>query len=237
MPRSWGDFGYISGALDDMDTNRLRYVDAREWFKKVLYYNSDTMYYCADVMEIAHTLAYFEGKGLDILGTLAIDKYLIDNHKCLSWYYIRNWESTYASAMAVVINTWRDTVKDSLKTPLDTTLPSIDELGLAILRGQNAVISRNTFGNVLINYFSATTNPFITETTLDFTLNRMSYIQLAIYDVLGRLVWGDGDGRGSSLEAGEHAVHIDGKDLPVGILYARISTGFGEVRTVKLVHE
>jgi hypothetical protein len=63
----------------------------------------------------------------------------------------------------------------------------------------------------------------------------MAYIQLAIYDVIGRLVWGDG--RGSSLEAGEHTVHIDGTKLLSGTLYARISTGFGEVRTVKLVHE
>ena len=32
-------------------------------------------------------------------------------------------------------------------------------------------------------------------------------------------------------------MHIDGKNLPSGTLYARISTGFGEVKTVKLVHD
>ena len=83
--------------------------------------------------------------------------------------------------------------------------------------------------------FTSSPNPFIKSTTLEFTLNRMAYITLAIYDELGRLVWGDG--RGSSLEAGTHDIQIDGSSLPGGTLYARITTGFGEVKTVKLVHE
>jgi hypothetical protein len=63
----------------------------------------------------------------------------------------------------------------------------------------------------------------------------MTYTTIAVYDVLGRLVWGDG--RGSSLEAGEHSIHLDATNFPSGTLYARIATGFGEVKTVKLVHE
>jgi hypothetical protein len=86
------------------------------------------------------------------------------------------------------------------------------------------------------NYLSAQIfpNPFIKETTLEFTLNRMSYVSLAVYDELGRLVWAY---PGSSLEAGMHQVHLDGSILPGGTLYARIATGFGEVKTVKLVHD
>ena len=34
-----------------------------------------------------------------------------------------------------------------------------------------------------------------------------------------------------------HRVYLDGNSLPSGTLYGRISTGFGEVKTVKLVHE
>jgi hypothetical protein len=89
--------------------------------------------------------------------------------------------------------------------------------------------------NDYLNSLTTSPNPFTAKITLKFTLNRMAYTTIAIYDELGRLVWGDG--RGSSLEAGLHTVHIDGKDLPHGTLYARISTGFGEVKTVKLVHE
>ena len=83
--------------------------------------------------------------------------------------------------------------------------------------------------------FTSSPNPFVKATTLEFTLNRMTYITVSVYDELGRLVWGDG--RGSSLEAGTHDIQIDGSKLPSGTLYARIATGFGEVKTVKLVHE
>ncbi|MDP4221601.1 MAG: T9SS type A sorting domain-containing protein, partial [Bacteroidota bacterium] len=83
--------------------------------------------------------------------------------------------------------------------------------------------------------FTSSPNPFIKQTALQFTLTRMTYITIAVYDELGRLVWGDG--KGSSLSAGTHSILIDGSSLPQGTVYARISTGFGEVRTVKLVHE
>jgi hypothetical protein len=85
------------------------------------------------------------------------------------------------------------------------------------------------------NVFSAFPNPSFSETTLMFTLNHTSYVTIVVYDELGRLVWGDG--KGSSLEAGTHVIHLDGSALPSGTLYARIATGFGEVKTVKLVHE
>ena len=85
-----------------------------------------------------------------------------------------------------------------------------------------------------INSFITRPNPFTTEANLDFTLSGNAYVQLAIYDELGRLVWGDGEG--SSSEKGEHSIYIDGRSLPGGTLYARISTGFGQVKTLKLVH-
>ena len=112
---------------------------------------------------------------------------------------------------------------------------TMDELGLGFLDSVNLEVQPIVvFPSISLINFATSSNPFQNETTLYFTLNRMSFIQLTIYDELGRLVWGDG--RGSSVDAGEHTVHID-SSLPSGTLYARISTGFGEVKTLKLVHE
>jgi hypothetical protein len=63
----------------------------------------------------------------------------------------------------------------------------------------------------------------------------MAYIVLTVYDDLGKVVWGNE--KGTSLEAGRHTISLDGASLPRGTLYARISTGFGEVKTLKLVRQ
>ncbi|MBS1904774.1 MAG: T9SS type A sorting domain-containing protein [Bacteroidetes bacterium] len=92
-----------------------------------------------------------------------------------------------------------------------------------------------TSSSGFLSSFTGSPNPFTKETELTYVLNRMTYVTVAIYDELGRMVWGDGKGR--SLDAGTHTIDIDGASLPSGTLYARISTGFGEVKTVKLVHQ
>ena len=118
----------------------------------------------------------------------------------------------------------------------DTTVPSLDSIGLGFLLGHSAVAPTPTVpAGMFVTSLTSTPNPFTAETTLDFTLNGMTYVTVGVYDELGRWVWGDS--HGYSLEAGKHTVHIDGKDLPHGALYARISTGFGEVKTVKVIHE
>ncbi|HET9136153.1 MAG TPA: hypothetical protein VFO76_05905 [Candidatus Kapabacteria bacterium] len=89
--------------------------------------------------------------------------------------------------------------------------------------------------NVFLSSLESFPNPFKKETHLRFHLNRMAYTTIGIYDVLGHQVLGDG--KGKSLEAGDHEVVVDGSLLPDGSIYARIETGFGEVKTVKLVKE
>jgi hypothetical protein len=113
-------------------------------------------------------------------------------------------------------------------------LPSLDSLGLGFLL-KSGVTPTIPFAGQDLGSFTSSPNPFNHGTILEFTLYRMTYTTVAVYDELGKLVWGDG--RGSSLETGVHSVQIDGTNLPSGTLYARISTGFGEVKTVKLVHE
>ncbi|MDP4229120.1 MAG: T9SS type A sorting domain-containing protein, partial [Bacteroidota bacterium] len=133
----------------------------------------------------------------------------------------------------------REFTKDSLSAFQDgydpTQLPPLDSLGLGILLTSDVKSQTSQFSSEHIASLTSIPNPFTKETTLGFTLNRTTYTTIEIYDELGRLIWGDGIGL--SLEAGTHSITVDGKSLPHGTLYARISTGFGEVKTVKLVHD
>jgi hypothetical protein len=206
-------FNHINGAVALMaphDSNR--YSIYRDWLISVLDLNkNDPCYYCITMGSIART---FGGRSY-----FAVENYLRQNHsECWSTQA----DSVYNAQLLSFYNHGGD-----------STLPPLDSIGLGFLLKSS--VSLPTTAHEFLGLAIGSPNPFNKEITLNFTLNRMAYTTIAIYDELGHLVWGDG--RGSSLEAGLHTVHIDGKDLPHGTLYARISTGFGEVKTVKLVHE
>ncbi|MBS1904125.1 MAG: T9SS type A sorting domain-containing protein [Bacteroidetes bacterium] len=161
--------------------------------------------------------------------SLSVIRYLIDNAPCHDSSLI----PFYDRSVALRHQMW---LRGDTTIPEDTALPSLDSIGLdAVLHPPSAVPLPGTDAQVHLASFTGSPNPFTKETELTFVLNRMTYVTLAIYDELGRMVWGDGKGR--SLDAGTHTIHIDGTGLPSGTLYARISTGFGEVKTVKLVHQ
>jgi len=231
---SYGEFVTLDADLDFMDTSLQRWVDGREWFKKVLYYNPDTNYYCADVDDILHTFSYFEGRGQDNLGYLAVIKYLHDSHKCLAYNEIGGYDTTYVHTMNQVISTWRDSVKDSLKTPLDTTLPSIDQLGLGILRGQNAVVSASGANGFIIGDLSLFENPFRNEAILRYHLNQDAMVHVDIFDALGRRMAGEGEGY---KHEGDYQISFDARTWSSGTYYIRVSTMSGEVQTLKAIKE
>src|SRR6187402_1015970 len=138
---SWYEFRYIGASVQYQDGPQERYIGLREWLKKVLYYNIEVPnYYCADVQEIMTSFFYFEGRGKDYLGALAVAKEIYDRGLCQNWDFIYDYGNRYKNTMDQVTKIWRDTVQDSIATPLDTTLPSLEELDLTILRGpQNSV--------------------------------------------------------------------------------------------------
>ncbi|HET9137472.1 MAG TPA: hypothetical protein VFO76_12625 [Candidatus Kapabacteria bacterium] len=155
-------------------------------------------------------------------------KYLLDNSNCTS----PGLEDLYKNTLRSRHESWLsgDTTK-----PEDTTIPSLDQIGLGALLHHNSISPNIASSQIYLASFTSSPNPFKHETHLRFHLNRMAYTTIGIYDVLGHQVWGDG--KGKSLEAGDHEVVVEGSLLPEGSLYARIETGFGEVRTVKLVKE
>ena len=212
---SWDVFPTLDGADQFRSDDTNRYIQYRAWLISILYLNKiQPEYFCSCLGSIGNTYQY-------TTQLLAVWNYLRQYHReC--WGV--GLDKQYAEDSASAAHQGND----------PTHLPLLDSLGLGFLL-KSEVTPTTPFAGQYLASFTSNPNPFINETSLEFTLNRMSYVTLAIYDELGRLVWGDG--RGSSLDAGTHTVQIDGAKLPSGTLYARISTGFGEVKTVKLVHE
>ncbi|MDP4229268.1 MAG: T9SS type A sorting domain-containing protein, partial [Bacteroidota bacterium] len=226
------EFNTISGDLYLMGGDSSRFVSGRDWFKKVLYYNPDSNYYCADVIGLLRTFNFFEGRGNDYLGSLAVLKYLNDNHKCLSWYDLKHYDTIYSNTINQVISLWRDSVKDSIKTPLDTTLPSIDELGLGILRGPSRVGASSGPVSETIGNLALVENPFRTEAILRYRLNRGAMVRIDVYDVLGKQMRGEGEGY---KHEDDYEFSFDTRSWASGTYFVRVSTMGGEVQTIKAI--
>ncbi len=215
---SWRVFTALDGSVQSYSSDTTRFDQYRTWLISILYLNTtNPEYFCRVINSIAGTYQYGKYRHL---GYLAVLNYFRENHQC----------GFDSAAFA------KDSILDVQRGYDPTHLPSLDSMGLGFLLGNTGVTPTiSGLGMQYLASFTSSPNPFIKKTTLEFTLNRMAYITLSVYDALGRLVWGDG--RGSSLEAGTHDIQIDGSLLPSGTLYERIATGFGEVKTVKLIHE
>jgi hypothetical protein len=216
-PSSWRAFAHITTSVQLMSADTNRYLPYRAWLISVLSLNTiQGEYFCACMGQIAGTFQW--GKNA-YLGQLSVLNYLRSNHReC--WSSVD--DEQYAKDSAYDINAGFDI----------SHLPPLDSIGLGFLLKSNTPSPTSIGGNYLAS-FTSSPNPFKNDMHLRFHLNRIAYTTIGIYDVLGHLVWGDGKGR--SLEAGDHEVVVDGSLLPEGSLYARIETGFGEVKTVKLI--
>jgi hypothetical protein len=216
---SYGYFSDISTAAYYMSDDIYRLDSCRAWLISVLYLNTNQEeYFCACMGAIYST--YRIGK-YQVVGGLAVMDWLRKNHpEC--------WDSQGDKEYSVDSNAAAQGGYDVIH------LPPLDSLGLGFLLKASAP-SPTTVELSYLTSLTSSPNPFKNETHLRFHLNRMAYTTIGIYDELGHQVWGDGNGH--PLEAGDHDVSISAGSLPEGLLYARVSTGFGEVRTIKLVHE
>jgi hypothetical protein len=222
---SWRAFLALASNLQEYDqTDTNRYRRHRDWLISVLYLNSTNMYYCTCLESIAGTYKYDHIPN----AWLGVIKFMLTTSSC----YSASLATEYTATINNRHNLW---LQGDTTIPEDTTIPSLHELGLDFLLTHNSVSPSVAVLQDFLTSFTLSLNPFKNETHLRFHLNRMAYTSIGIYDVLGYQVWGEGKGR--SLEAGDHEVVVDGRLLPEGLLYARIETGFWEVRTVKLVKE
>ncbi len=231
-PNDEGSFHAFAKTTADVQeylpNDTLRYDRYRNWLVSVLYLNTtESYYFCACVEAIAGTYVY--GKAAIPNAWLAVVKYLLDNPTCNQ----EGLKDSYNNTIKSRHDTWVSRGSDP-KHPEDTTLPSLEDLGLGFLL-HNTVTPSTALPAIYLASFTSSPNPFKTETTLSFELNRMAYVTVEVFDPLGRKVWGDE--HGYSLDKGIHTVHLDGAKFSSGTYYARISTGFGEVKTVKLVKQ
>src|ERR1043165_1862720 len=83
LKSSWTYFLDIGVANSSRNQNNSRFQEFRDWLKKVLYYNPDTNYYCADVRQIIGTFAWFnDQRGKDNRGALAVAYFLVKENRC-----------------------------------------------------------------------------------------------------------------------------------------------------------
>jgi hypothetical protein len=205
-------FGSLDGANQFRSADTNRYYQYRSWLIKVLYLNTSCVDYFCTVMG-AITTTYQK-----MVQILAVYNYLRTYHK-------ECWSSAADKDYS------KDSVSAFHQGQDPTHLPSLESLGLGFLM---KTVTPSGEGTQFISSFSSSPNPFIKNTTLHFALNGQSYISIEIYDLLGNKVYGNAR---KSYEPGSYEISLHGKDLPHGTLYARISTGFGEVKTVKLIHQ
>jgi len=225
-------FTPLDGANGYRNNDENRHVEYREWIKSVLYLNLDTIYYCRAVSSIVTTLNYNPPVGRDYKAMEAVMRYVVDSGKCKLRFTdiqdILNEIHYYHHQI------WRDSVQDSIATPFDTTgLPTIDDLGLSILRGlQNSVTPATN--EPRLGELIATRNPFTDILELKYRLDKSAMVRIDVYDLLGRSVYSEGQGYKAE---GEHVLSLQSKAWASGSYYVRLSSPSGEVKTVKVVKE
>ncbi len=235
LSNSWTTISDVGGMNTKRSGDFARYAEYREWLKKVLYYNLDTNYYCADVSQMFGTFLWFnDQRGDDERGAMAVLYFLVQTNRCpkATAYYDTvtipgGWRDLYVK--------WSDSVRNPTLTPFVSTLPSLEDLGLGILRGKPADVKKfidAARGEILTNII-ALENPFSSETKIDFTCREAVAIRFEVFDLLGKKVY---DGGNRVYDEGLDQIVLPGNGLPHGELFARFSASDGTVKTIKLQH-
>lgn len=231
-PKSYLAFSRLTGENAARSDDWNRFIEHREFLKKVLYYNIDTLYYCYDIQGIIGTMGYFDSvRGSDNNGGIAIREYIIESGKC----------PFFDIVFAVAIENlkkgrhqvWKDTVTDPLLTPEDTTIPTLEDLSLGIFRGKPTSVSP-AMSERYLGELTATRNPFTDVLEPKYRLETGAMVRIDVYDLLGRAVYSEGQGYKAE---GEHVLSLQSKSWASGSYYVRLSSPSGEVRTVKVVKQ
>ncbi len=133
---------------------------------------------------------------------------------------------------------FQDTVRDSLLTPIDTSEPTMHDLGLDSLVQYFGELSvQNANVENIISNATANPNPNPTGegTVISFGISQEAYVKIELFDILGHEV--GSAGFESLFEPGNKSVPLSLAGLPSGTYFARILTAYGEAQSVKLVKE
>ncbi|HEY3876055.1 MAG TPA: T9SS type A sorting domain-containing protein [Candidatus Kapabacteria bacterium] len=220
-----------------------------QWFFKVMYYDTATStqppgtkaYYCNDAMAAAGCLAdmyrFDSTYHKPLYGASAeaeIENYLIQSGKCP--FYEGILESNLRSLYQSWYLNWKDTVKDSILTPFDTTLPTLQQIGFEILLGpeyaavHNRVMPMSILGNITVS-----PDPFENDAAVSYTLNVPATLTVEVYNTLGQRVTTPVPSIFTN--NGKYSLTLIGSALASGSYYVRFSVPEGEVKTIKVSKE
>jgi hypothetical protein len=227
--KAYRAFDFTDNGIDQMtsdDTTRFRKY--RYWLVSIIFLNKEEEFFCRCMKSILGTYRNSESGRFHNAGS-SISKWMNDHHYCPEF----EWHKLDSEFLESNHFAWLDS-GTARHFPFDSTYSTMHELGLDFLDSLQMDVKSNEHVASMITSFSALINPFLRETIIEFTFSQSTLYQFAIYDVLGHLVWKNKE---ATFESGLHQIHLNGQTFPKGRLYARISTGFGEVKTIKLVHE
>jgi hypothetical protein len=224
---SYRAFPMVHGSLQFINTDDTsRYRKFREWLISVMFLNTENpMYFCAVMDAIAGTYLFSEGERVPN-ARLTIYKYMMENNECPGF----DWEGRYRDVINARLYYWR---QGDTTVPFDSTLHDLDDLGLGFLKNLNTSDPLPAAASYL-GAISVIPNPTRGETNLRLTMHRGGYVGYSINDELGRKLMSVA---GDYLTEGWHELRVNLSSLPRGVYYLRLTAGYGEIKTVKVIKE
>lgn len=149
-----------------------------------------------------------------------------------SWY----WDEVHNSDIGQVVNYNLDAGDHTLKIAYREDGAGLDKLYLTYKgitpAGQgfdasncngsqtgNIIIADRIFATALSGNYP---NPVVNRTTIEFTLEKAEYVNLAVMDITGRKILTPANGM---RQAGKHEVELDGSKLENGVYFYRLNAG------------
>jgi hypothetical protein len=210
-------FSDMTAAVQFLSLDKLEF---REWLRTVVLYPSkNPHYFCSAVFALAQT--YKTNNQL-----LAVLKFMIEETECNHEY----WRETYAEIRRAQYEEWLRT--DTTINKLDTTLPSLEELGLELLRDRKGDVKSKSVASA-VSSLIASPNPTNGFVTLSVDLETSAWMNVEIYDVLGKVV--STVAADMLREKGKHELNVDLRGFPAGTYFVRLSTLNGESKTAHVV--
>lgn len=244
---------FINGCVSEWAAGGAgRWPDFLAFLKQILYLNPDTGWYCQDVDDM------ITAEQKDETTKLAELKYLIENNRCPE--FTSDFQTLYSAASRGRYTAWLDSIKlhyeyldnspagkiamndsinaDTLAHPYDTTIPSLQQVGLEILLGpeNGGAQSETPVSSQALLSAQLLDNPVSNEIGVKFQMGRTALVTMELQDVLGRSIPLQ-YAKYQLTQPGSHTAYIPDPNLPSGTYYLRISTDVGDVITLKLVKQ
>lgn len=233
---TWGAFG---GSLDSMGRSQAGRDSVTNFAIYALGLRSDNEWFCYGVPYVAFKYGTWtktpnqqdSNFSFDYRANRAIAAFLWHNPRCA--FNIGNDSEEYYSLLEDQESLFSDTGHKG--DVFDSTMPTLQDLGLDTLLKLSAGVSYVITTSSIILDARLVGNPTSDDGLLWLSIGREAWLNIGVYDVLGRTV--PGSGYGGVFEQGTREVPIGMSGAPPGTYYVRIQTANNETRTLKLLKQ